>query len=520
MKHLLRGVGVWGIALFLCGQGAGAWALDTGHLAGTSAKRAVPTGGGEIFRIEFRNADLREALRFLARIAGMNLVIPDEIKGTVNVSLRETQILDAINALTKSNGLDYAVERGILRVGKADQFTTSGEDLKTETLRLRYAVAKDMVDQAKQLLTTRGSVLADERTNSLVIRETMANIEHVKRFVDNVDVRDSQVLIEAKIIEATRDWSRALGIQWGVNTTTAPTVNTQGVTQVGVSDAGRRLQVNLPALSATSGLGLIIGTLAGGTNLDVAITAAEQRGDLHVISEPSIVTSNGVAARIRSGETIYVKTAGTVNIGAASAGGGGSSGLQSIKTGVELGVTPQISVGDYVKLKIDAVTSAPDFTRTVDGIPAIVDNTATTTVLVRDGEMTVIGGLIRFRGQESRRKVPYLAEVPLLGYLFQNRLRNKTNNDLMIFIRPRIVRDEIPSELQAQLPHQEDVKRDMTVNDYPHLPKARKPVEYRSGNKASARRWNSRHVDQRALPAYESPGIPDASSLESTTLSR
>lgn len=482
MKKILLLCALW----VTLGSATSAFAVDSGHVSEYRANNASTMGGNTMYRIEFRNAEVKEALRFLARIAGLNLVIPQDVKGVVSVSLRRTPILDAINALTKSNGLEYAIERNILRVGKADQFTTSGEDLKTETIRLQYAVATDMVDQVKSLLTTRGSVLADQRTNSIVVRETLANIDHVKHFIDNVDVRDSQVLIEAKIIEATRDWSRNIGIQWGVNSSTIPKANVAGVTGVGASDAGRRLNVNIPALTPTSGLGVLIGTLKGGLNIDLQITAGEQKGDLHIISEPSIVTSNGVAARIRSGETIYVKTAGSVSA---------AGTLQSIKTGVELGVTPQISVGDYVKLKIDAVTSSPDFTRTVDGIPAIVDSTATTTVLVRDGETTIIGGLIRMRGQDSRRKVPGLGDVPLLGYLFKGSSRAKTNADLMLFIRPRIVRDDIvPSPLLDELPHQENVQRDITQQDATHLPKGHKPVEYTpEASAARSGKWKNRY---------------------------
>lgn len=462
--------------------------IDTGDVAGWQVAKELGNVSQAPYHIEFREADIKEALRFLAKIVNMNLVIPEGVEGVVNVTLDDIKIIDAINAITKANGLEYAVERGVLRIGESAQFTTSGEDLKTETFRLKYALAEPLAEKVTQLVTKRGSVLADSRTNSLVVRETLANIDHVRRLVENVDVRDAQVLIEARIVDATRDWSRNLGIQWGATSTTVPGANVQGVSVVGTSDAGRRLMVNLPADSPSSGLGLLIGTIgAGSINIDAAITAAERKGDLHVISEPSIVTSNGMAAHIRSGETIYVKTAGSVQIGGSSASGGSSSGLEQIRTGVELNVTPQISQGEYVKLTIEAVTSAADFNRVVDGIPAIVDNEATTTVLVRDRETTIIGGLIRFRGEDIKRKVPFLGEIPLFGYLFQSRQRAKTNSDLLLFIRPVIVHDRIPSSLQDQLAHTDVVKADFTIEDEPHLPK-------RHGVKAlrPSRRWRSK----------------------------
>ncbi len=421
-------------------------------------------------------------------------MIADDIEGEVTVALSHAPIIDIMNAISKSNGLEYAVERGILRIGRKDQFTSSGEDLKTETIRLSYAVSKDMVDKIKGLLTSRGSVFADERTNSLVVRETMANLEHVRNFVDNVDIRDAQVLIEAKIVEATRQWMQNLGVRWGVNTTTNK-FNVQGVDAIGAADSGRRSMVDLPAANPTSGIQFLIGTLAGGTSIDGAITAAESNGDLHVISEPSIVTSNGVPAHIRSGDTIYVKTQGSVSIGSSSVGGG--SGLEKITTGVELQVTPHISLGEMVKMEIVAITSAPDFTRTVDGVPAVLDNKATTTVLVRDNEMTVIGGLLRFRGQDTTNRVPFLGRLPLLGYIFRSKNRSKTNTDLMVFIRPRIVRHRVPSSLQGQLPAVERAQRSITLKGDEERPAGLKKENELGWHNKSTRIFRSKYIKYR-----------------------
>ncbi|MBI2341916.1 MAG: hypothetical protein HYU98_04205 [Deltaproteobacteria bacterium] len=188
----------------------------SGTIDSGSIERGSTSGSGMKYSVEFRNADLKDALRFLSKVADINIMIPEDVAGMVSTSFESTTLQDAINSIVKANGLDYAVERGIWRVGKGDQFTTSGEDLKTETFRLKYASAKDLTEKVKDLLTSRGSVLSDERTNSLVVRERPANIENVRNFLQDIDVRDAQVLIEAKIVEATRDFSRNLGIQWGV----------------------------------------------------------------------------------------------------------------------------------------------------------------------------------------------------------------------------------------------------------------------------------------------------------------
>jgi type IV pilus assembly protein PilQ len=263
-----------------------------------------------------------------------------------------------------------------------------------------------------------------------------------------------------------------------------------GVAAVGTDDAGRTLMQNLPmpttpgVTSPTSGVGLIIGSLAGGTTIDMQITAAEQKGDLDIISEPSIVTSNGVAANIRSGETMYIKTTGDISIGQVGTSGttaGGGTGLQTVETGIELKVTPQISVDNYIKLGIETQTSQLDFTRTVDGIPVVVDSNASTSVVVRDGETTVIGGLAKLTSSKTNRAVPGLSKIPLLGNLFKSRGRYKQNKDLMIFIRPVIVRSitDIPEnakygkvvEMREQMMLAEDEK------------KPRKPAKNRSENR-------------------------------------
>lgn len=441
------------------------------------------------YSVEFRNADLKDALRFLAKVSNVNIIIPEDVNGIVSTSFESTSLKDAINSIVKANGLDYAIENGIWRVGKSDQFTTAGEDLKTETFRLKYASAKDLPDKVKSLLTNRGSVLADERTNSIVVRERPANIENVRRFLEDIDIRDAQVLIEAKIVEANRDFSRSLGIQWAV-TSTGTSAQVQGLQAVGTADSGNNLIQNLPSPStpssagATSGVGLLIGQLAGGTSIDVQISAAEQSGNLTIISEPQIVTSNGVTAKIRSGETIYIKTTGDITVGQVGTQGttAGSSGLQEVQTGIELNVTPQISVDNYIKLNIATTTSQLDFTRTVDGIPVIIDSDASTSVVIKDGETTIIGGLSKLTGTKTKRDVPGLSRIPILGNLFKSRARYKQNKDLMIFIKPTIVRSIADIPTNAKYGQVVEMRESMVIADEKKKPRPRRS-DTRSTNK-------------------------------------
>jgi len=415
---------------------------------------------GANYDISFKQASLREAIQFLAWIADMNVIIPPNLEGVVDLSFSQVPVEAALNAIIRSNSLEWAVEAGVVRIGSMDQFKDYGEDLKTETFMLKYAPASEMSEKVKILISDRGSVLADTRTNSVTVRELPSNIDKVKRFINDVDIKDAQVLIESKILEATRRFSQALGIQWGINRgADGSTVRFGGVSAVGQTDSGRALNTNMQSTRLTPTSGLLIGALLNSTNIDVQLTAAERRGDIYVISDPSIVTSNGQSANIRSGATLLLQNTGSVNIGGTTAG----TGIEERKTGVELTVTPQITIHDYVKMQIEATTSTPDFTQQVQGIPVILDNTATTTVLVKDGETTVIGGLTRYADQLNKNRVPYLSRIPVLGGLFRGRDRESENTELMVFIRPTIIRVEGTEPAQVRVREMERQREAMYI---------------------------------------------------------
>lgn len=398
------------------------------------------------YDIAFQNTEIKAALRFLASVGRFNLIVPEDIGGTVTVSFQGVSVEDAVVSILKVNGLDYASENGVLRIGKGDLFVGTGEDLKTESFSLRYATASELREQAVGLLSGRGSSISDDRTNTLIVKDISANLDQVRRLVSEVDVQDQQVLIEAKIIEASRDFSRDLGVQWGVNSDGTNDFDVSGLTPVGTSQGQNPLSQNLGFPAPTSGIGLTLGRLAGGTSIELQLQAAEQRGKARIISSPSIVTTNGQAAHIRSGQTLLIRTNSGVVI---STGGttttpttgtnSGTSNIQEIETGIELNVTPQISLNQHIKMVIEAITSQADFSRQIDGIPVISDNHATTTVLIKDRETTVIGGLVQNNTSTTRRGVPYLSRVPLFGTLFKSKSKRTNDAELLIFIKPTVL---------------------------------------------------------------------------------
>jgi type IV pilus assembly protein PilQ len=395
---------------------------------------------GEGYAIEFRNAALRDALRFLAKIANLNIILPEDLSGRVTLSFHEMDLMEALRSLLRVNGYEYALEEGIVRVGKPEAFL-GNTDLRTQNYRLKYATAKDMVDRVKPLLSDRGAVVADDRTNTLTVKDRDAIIESIGHTVALVDRRDRQVLIEARIVDASKNFSRDIGIRWGMSGQKG-NVQVGGTADVGnSSDTTNPLNVNLGAGNPTSGIGLIIGSIAGALNIQTQLTMAEEKGDIEILAKPSVTTLNNMPAKIRSGTKIYVKSTSSINVGTAGgSASAGSAALQEIETGITLTVQPQISDDDFIKMKIDAVESEADFSRTVDGIPAVIDNYATTTVILRDGETTVIGGLSKQRKSKLKRGVPGLYQVPVLGHLFQSKSKQDSGSELLIFITPRLVK--------------------------------------------------------------------------------
>lgn len=391
-------------------------------------------------QIEFQNADLRDALILLSKAAGLNLIAPGDLAGQVTVSFNGIEIMEAIRSMLRVNGFEYAIESGIIRVGKPEAFA-GGTDLLTESFRLKYATAKDLMLTVKPLLSDRGQVIADARTNTLTVKDRDPIVSSIRSLVAAVDRKDNQVRIEARIVDATRDFSRSLGIRWGVSGQ-KDNVTVSGSQDVGSNtDTGNPLNVNLGAENPTSGVGLIIGQLAGSFNIEAQLTAAEQHGEVKILSKPVVTTLNNMPAKIRSGTKIFVKSTSSINVGTSggTSADAATASLQEIDTGIELTVTPQISIDKFIKLKIDASQSEADFSRTVDGIPAVVDSTASTTVLLEDGATTVIGGLYRVRTSKQRRGVPGFQHVPVVGYLFQSRSKTKTDTELMIFITPKLL---------------------------------------------------------------------------------
>jgi len=382
----------------------------------------------------------------------------------------------ALDLILKTQGLGYIVDGNVVRIAKLADLKREEQEIrdlqKERELsgqqtswqgRLSYLdtdQVKSVVE--KTVLSDRGTFTAIGTSPVFIVRDLPERVEAAKRLVLELDRPSAQVEIEARIVVTSRNFSRQLGVQWGFlnqqvpqygNTTNLAfpnsiVLNGQGVgstgglpadqgglaTNAGIgTTSGRGYMVNLPAAGVNSGIGISMGNILGSFNLDAALTAAENSGRARIISTPRITTQNKVAAEIKQGVQIPYQTVsnGTVTVAFKDAG-------------LSMKVTPQITDAGTVFMQVVVDNSSPDFGRVVGtgaaAVPPINTQSAQTSVLVKDGATTVIGGI--YQGQETlaKQNTPFLAQIPILGLLFKNSSTQSTNNELLIFITPRIVR--------------------------------------------------------------------------------
>ena len=385
--------------------------------------------------LEARDADVKDVLRALAKQSGSNIIISEDVEGSVTVSFDNISIQDALDIILRASNLAFVEHNNVVWIDQQENLAKSGEGMITKIVKLNYANSTDMVLQVKGVLKPMGTVIADSRTNSLIIKDIPAGIQEAESLLKALDTKTLQVVIEARIVEASSNFSKELGVKWGGEINMGDATLT-GVSALSTTSNGSNFAVSLPATDITGGVGLVIGSISDTLLLDMELTAGERDGKLRIVSRPKITTTNNKPATIHSGLTFRIRTAESTTTTEGSEFT--SATLEEIKTGINLTVTPQISSDDSVLLKIEADKSDPDFSRAIDGIPGVTEKSASTTVLVKNGETTVIGGLYRSTSSSQDDKVPYLSEMPLLGWLFKSHEEKIDNEELLIFITPHI----------------------------------------------------------------------------------
>ena len=430
---------------------------------------------GTPISLDFKDGDLQDIFRLFSDISGLNVVINPGITGKVTLKLNEVPWGRALELILRTNGLGCVLEDNVIRIAKLsdlqkeeqdrrklDEEKALAGDLRDFTKRISYAKADTLSEVLKKAgaLSARGQINVDTRTNTLIIRDLETYLEKARDLIGQLDTPTPQVEIEARIVVTTRNFTRDLGIQWGfgaeasqrygnslsrvfpnsvvLNGGAVPSqlgispdnLGPGGLSSdAGIGNAGRGYAVNLPASSFNTGIGLSMGNILGSFNLDLALTALERQGRGRLLSTPKVTTQNNQSAEIKQGVQIPIQTLANNTVT-----------VQFKDAVLTLQVTPQITDAGTVILNLNVENNSADFANRVNGIPPINTQSAKTIVLVKDGQTAVVGGIYQSTETTTQNQTPFLNKIPVLGYLFKQKAIDTRNNELLLFITPRIVK--------------------------------------------------------------------------------
>jgi type IV pilus assembly protein PilQ len=402
---------------------------------------------GEPIDLKVTNADVTDVLRTFAQISGLNIVVQPGVAGTVTAELENVPWDQALEQILKINGLGYEVEGNVMRIAPNAILRQEAQEkqqlaaakalsipLQTIYRRLSYASAEQIATLLRSgqagLLSQRGSVIVDTRTNSLIIKELPAYMDTVVSVIDRLDTPEPQVMIEARIIETTKRFSRDFGISWGfTGIASAATGNTTGLI---FPNNGQVVGgVKVPGGGDAGTLAFRLGNVLNTFQLDVALQAAESEGLINILSAPKVATLNNQQASIESGLQIPVQTIANNTVT-----------VQYVAATLSLSVTPQVTAEGTVMMDINIAKREPQLAFLVPGATnaPIATKQASTRLLVRDGGTAVIGGIYKVSTDQGEDRVPGLSNIPIIGHLFKNKSRREENEELLIFITPRIIK--------------------------------------------------------------------------------
>ena len=451
---------VWGILLVVIWAALGSSEVGAQTREGRfSLQRSA--GGGDRFSMEFRDADVKDVLRAIGQERRLNLVLRDDIAGKLTLSFQQVTLAEAFDAILKMENLVKVQEGAITRVMQSP-FTDGEGQLVTRMVAIQFATAKELSEPLKGLLSKKGSLSADARTNTLIVRDVPESVERIAEIIKQLDSKTPQVMIEARIVEANTNFSRELGVQWGGRNTRpisddrSISFGAGGTRQTSTSDiqplsgaigiSGKGFAVNLPAAVGPGKGGafdLTYGTLSGSLGLDLQLSALEDRGQVKILSSPRILTLSNKEAKISTGTEIFIPTTTIVtglSSGGAAAGGGGSttSGVTTINAKLELTVTPHVTPDGQILLHVKTDKRDPDYSRAILNIPPLNTRSAETSLLVKSGATIVIGGIYTKNESVAQSGLPWLSNIPVIGWLFKKRATVESQNELLVFITPTI----------------------------------------------------------------------------------
>lgn len=412
---------------------------------------------GERLSLNFQDIEVRSVLQLIADFTGLNVVVSDNVRGNITLRLQNVPWDQALDIILSSRGLDKRQHGNVLMIGPADEIAARErqqleaqrqiqelEPLRSEFIQVNYAKAADIAALIRSgdasLLSDRGRITVDARTNTLIVQDTERNLTDIRNLVSRLDVAVQQVLIESRIVIASDEFTRDLGVRFGYTRTGTVGDNhtgTVGGTQPGSVNLGSGgfgvpggLLVDLPAIGAKGSIGLAVGRI-GTELLQLELSAMEIEGRGDIVSSPRVITANQQSATIEQGVEIPYEQAT-------------SSGATSVafkKAVLGLTVTPQITPDDRVLL--DLRVSKDSQGANTEAGPAINTQSVTTQVLVDNGETVVLGGIYERTNTQGVRRIPFFGELPLIGALFRTTSRVDNRSELLVFVTPKILKESL-----------------------------------------------------------------------------
>lgn len=442
----------------------------------TNSQSGKPVYTGQRISLNFQNIPVRQVLQILANFTNMNLVVNNQVKGNITLRLKNIPWTEALAIILQTQGLAKRTVGNIMMIAPASVLQKQEEQqlsaqktiaqlapIHTKIFQIRYAKATQIAALLKQLqsaqsnsknnlsgLTARGKVVPDPRTNSLIIMDTQAGLNSVQKLLQKLDRSVKQVLIAARMVVAKQSFSRDIGVNFGllgngqfnvaangsgtgsftgnvapVNGTATPQDSLSGV-------AGNNMfSVNLPAASPTSAFGITLAKLNQTFNLSLEISAAEQEGTVRQISSPRVITANDQPATIQQGTQIPYQEASS----------SGATAVSFKTAALELQVTPHITPNNHVLMNLTVSNNTVG--GTYGGVPSINTQQVQTQVMVNNGQTVVLGGIYTDSKTHTTNKVPFLGDLPIIGNLFKERIKDDTKNELLIFITPKIINNNL-----------------------------------------------------------------------------
>lgn len=417
---------------------------------------------GEKLSLNFQNIEVRAVLQLIADFTGINMVTSDTVSGNVTLRLKNVPWDQALDLILKTKGLDKRQSGNVMLIAPAEEIAAREKleleankqvqelaPLLSETIQVNYAKASDIATILKQkggeFISDRGNITVDTRTNKLLVQETADRIDAIVGLVQELDVPVRQVLIESRIVLASTNFSKELGVRFGVSRdyigsdgkeramsgslgATEELINGTTLTAPG------RWNVNLPATSTSAGsIGLALARLPFGTLVELELSAAQAEGETEIVSSPRVITSNQQEATIESGQEIPYQEASS----------SGATSVSFKKAVLSLKVTPQITPDDRIIMDLEVNKDNPDFGNLVQGVPPINTQNVKTQVLVNNGETIVLGGVYEQTKSHTINRVPFFGDLPVVGALFRSKSEVDEKDELLIFVTPKIVKDNI-----------------------------------------------------------------------------